>query len=297
MLLKETIKRVLGGNGTIKIMKPIKSMRLKNKSSKAYSIWKKNNSYKDIHKGKRCFILGNGPSLKDIDLSLLQDEFVFTVNNFSKVSGFEKVKPDYHLWIDGAFFAIRTDMYYDMKDVMVNYQKMSKLNPVCFVPVDGYEFIKKHKLDKILDIHYIYSIGSIEDININEEKCDISSFIPGMRNVVQYAIIIALYMGFDEIYLLGCDSTSIVTTINCALKQKNDEMHAYDNDNTEKEISGLLQNWDMSDVFYDQYLLFLGYKKINEYCKKRNIKLVNCSSTTLISSIPREDISSVLKRK
>ena len=30
-----------------------------------------NNRFKDIHKNQRCFILGNGPSLKDVDLALL----------------------------------------------------------------------------------------------------------------------------------------------------------------------------------------------------------------------------------
>ncbi len=36
--------------------------------------------YKDIHLGERCFIIGNGPSLKNTDLSLLQDEFTFGMN-------------------------------------------------------------------------------------------------------------------------------------------------------------------------------------------------------------------------
>lgn len=35
---------------------------------------------KDIHKGKRAFILGNGPSLQRIDLSRLKDEFTFGLN-------------------------------------------------------------------------------------------------------------------------------------------------------------------------------------------------------------------------
>jgi hypothetical protein len=37
-------------------------------------------SYQDIHKGKRCFIIGNGPSLKDMDLEKLRNEFTFGLN-------------------------------------------------------------------------------------------------------------------------------------------------------------------------------------------------------------------------
>lgn len=35
---------------------------------------------KDIHKGERCFIIGNGPSLKHTDVSRLRDEFTFGMN-------------------------------------------------------------------------------------------------------------------------------------------------------------------------------------------------------------------------
>lgn len=35
---------------------------------------------KDIHKGKRAFIIGNGPSLKQTDLSKLRDEITFGMN-------------------------------------------------------------------------------------------------------------------------------------------------------------------------------------------------------------------------
>jgi len=37
---------------------------------------------KDIHKGKRAFIIGNGPSLKQTDLSKLRNEITFCMNRF-----------------------------------------------------------------------------------------------------------------------------------------------------------------------------------------------------------------------
>lgn len=36
--------------------------------------------HKDAFKGKRCFIIGNGPSLKNMDLSPLKDEYTFGLN-------------------------------------------------------------------------------------------------------------------------------------------------------------------------------------------------------------------------
>lgn len=36
--------------------------------------------YRDAHKGQRCFIIGNGPSLRKTDLSRLKDEYTFGLN-------------------------------------------------------------------------------------------------------------------------------------------------------------------------------------------------------------------------
>jgi len=48
-------------------------------------------SFKDKHKGQRCFILANGPSLKITDLSLLKNEITIGMNRISvmeEVNGF-----------------------------------------------------------------------------------------------------------------------------------------------------------------------------------------------------------------
>ena len=37
-------------------------------------------AYRDIHRGERCFILGNGPSLRQTNLGRLKDEFTFGLN-------------------------------------------------------------------------------------------------------------------------------------------------------------------------------------------------------------------------
>ena len=37
---------------------------------------------KDIHRGQRCFIIGNGPSLKQTDLACLKSEYTFGMNRF-----------------------------------------------------------------------------------------------------------------------------------------------------------------------------------------------------------------------
>ena len=45
-------------------------------------ILKKNKELKDIHKGERCFIVLNGPSIKSMDLSKLKTEKTICANYF-----------------------------------------------------------------------------------------------------------------------------------------------------------------------------------------------------------------------
>lgn len=61
---------------------------------------KKLNKYHNLHKGKRCFIVANGPSLKETDLSLLENEITIGMNRIyllEKINGF---KPTYLASID-----------------------------------------------------------------------------------------------------------------------------------------------------------------------------------------------------
>lgn len=292
--IKVVIKKILGKNFFRFLVEKYFLLKLRTKNKELYRSIKENRKLFNIHRGKRCFILGNGPSLKNIDLELLSNEVVFTVNRFSRVKNFELAKPNYHLWIDFAFFDLRDDQKLENEDLFGSYYDMSKTKATCFVPAEAYPFIKKNKLDEILDIHYL--LLGMHNVEKSTIQYELDKFITTYSTVVQYAIAIAIYMGFKEIYLLGCDSTSVVSIINNALNIENVNAHAYDNDvvnNTNKQI---LSVWAMSEIFHDQYALFHGYKALFELAQKRNIILRNCSNPTLINEIPRTDIIDVLKK-
>ena len=46
----------------------------------------KNRMLRDLHAGKRCFIVGNGPSIKAQDLTPLRDEVTIVVSSFFRHS-------------------------------------------------------------------------------------------------------------------------------------------------------------------------------------------------------------------
>lgn len=255
---------------------------------------KENVKFYNKYKGKRCFILGNGPSLKDVNLSELSSEYVFTVNNFTLVDNYKAAKTNFHVLSDASFFEMRKEQTYDHDELLENYRAIAEEGVICFMPHDAYDFIKREGIDKILDVKY-FSTSPIFDER-NRQRVDLSAYISSFHTVVQYAIVIAIYMGFSEIYLLGCDTTNIISLLNCAMGQENKNMHAYSKDDVDKRYKELLGYWSVTDVVYDQYILFSGYEQLNKYCNSHDIKLINCSTKTLISEIERMDLDEVISR-
>ena len=258
---------------------------------------KENINFKDIHKDKRCFILGNGPSLKEQDLSLLKDEYVFTVNQIAKHKDFDKLKTNYHFWADPTFFKLDKDKPEDMQllETMLNV-KTGENNPVCFFASDAYDFVNEFELDKKLDIKFYVFHQSITD-HMNE-KIDFTKLVPGFHTVVQYAIWMAIYMGFSEIYILGCETTSILTSVNVRLNENLDNDYAYEI--SEKEKKRMLNRTNVvsfEDELFSFYHVVKDYRLIYEYCKKNSIHIANCTPGGLIESFPRKKYEHVIGGK
>lgn len=58
---------------------------------------------KDSHKGERCFLIGNGPSLTGEDLHLLKDEYTFGTNMVYKIFDKTDWRPSFHCVSDTIY--------------------------------------------------------------------------------------------------------------------------------------------------------------------------------------------------
>jgi hypothetical protein len=160
----------------------------------------RNTILKDKYKGETCFIVGNGPSLKEIDLKRLAGQNVFATNRFSLHKDFDKIKPRFYCAIDPGFFRES-----EVSHEWVESIKRKDTNGIIFFfPVLQKEFVEKNlNFLKKENIFYLSMIGDFK------ENCrfniDISTSIPSLINVIQGCLIPAYYMGFEKIYLLGVE--------------------------------------------------------------------------------------------
>lgn len=186
-----------------------------------------------------------------------------------------------------------TELKNDLIDVLcaVNHSTGVK-RPKCFFSIKAYPFIKENALDQKLDINYISHCKVFYD-NCNA-KFDYGKEMFDYDSVVFTAISLAVYMGFSEIYLLGCDATGIQGVIE-SRKGQADHCHAYQTDAANEKLQQISQNLIPMEIhFKGWYQIFHLYNEFHRYCSSRKIKLVNCTENTLVDSIPWQSLNSVL---
>jgi len=282
-----------------KILNTIYTLGLKILYRERYKLIQKNKVLSLKYQGDRCFILGNGPSLDDVDFSLLADENVFTVNRLMLHPDYPKLKSNYHLWMDPVAF--ETDINYDWlssdRSKFMNEIKQLPENGChnLFVPTSAQDSVLKNSLDKQINIFYLADDST--PISNHWINTDLTKVISGAITVIHYAIICAIYMGFNEIYLLGCDSTIITSYLDIILNNPNrGGGHCLGYEDSD-EVSGMQDQYihfGLLSEFNNQIQLFIGYQYLNDYCQKENIKLVNLTEKSLIDSIPRGKLEDII---
>ena len=255
-----------------------------NKQKKSLKL---NLKYKNIYTGKRCFIIGNGPSLKKQDLSKLKNEMVFTVNMMPKSSIYQQVKSNFHVMVDPFIFQMNLEKEEDRHKVDILKQIKSEDNsPICFFPYVSKRVIQELWLEQMLDVSYLHFTEGFYDgyrKNIDLTKC-----IPGFCNVVQFCIVIAMYMGFKEIYLLGCDMTGYEQI--SVLAGKEVDLHVYEMNETEKKLIKNTHSQIEPEKFFEGfYKMFADYRRLYEYSQSMGIHIYNATAGGILESFPRVD--------
>lgn len=265
------------------------------KRSRLRNVWgalNANHELENIHKGKRCFVIGNAPSLNTQDLSVLKDEIVLTVNQISRNKQFKSLNTNYHFWADPGFFKETSkEGDKELLEVMMSVNTEGN-RPICFFPLEVKEFVTDKKLDQVLNVRYFVPGHILFD---QYKKIDFSGMIPGMNTVVQYAIMLGIYMGCTEIYLLGCDCTGILSYIETKTDSGNFE-YAYDISQAEAErMKAMLGGVSCEQTFYGWAKIFEGYRLLGGYCKKRGIQLINLTNGGILDCLPRKKFENVVK--
>lgn len=151
--------------------------------------------FKDIHKGKRLFIVATGPSLTLDDINLIKGEICFSMNSIYKLFDKTDWRPDY--------FAI-----YDQRVYKLLNEDLKKQNFNCaFCPAMNTDWEKPFVYKTPVNWDWKYLFKEYASIIKHDFSNDITKHVYPGTNVVYVIFQIAFYMGFSDIYILGADCT------------------------------------------------------------------------------------------
>ena len=231
---------------------------------------------KNLHKDKRCFIVGTGSSLDNIDLSLLKNEITIGINlillkedfvpNYLCVADTQVLKNHY-----GSVFSDKMDngMY-----VLGNGCEITGRGNC----TDGHGSTCKgvHIDSKYKNIYTLKHweksgifIDHIDDertklLKTDEYYMDTEEFKRftsyGGSTIDNLAIPLAVYLGFKEIYLLGCDGGW---------------NHFYDSQQKDGK-----REW-------------INYKHVKKELDLLGISLVNCDNSNAFKELKYKDLGEI----
>ncbi len=140
-------------------------------------------TFKDIHKGRRAFIIGNGPSLKQTDLSRLENEFTFGLNRI------------YLLFPELGF---STTYFVSINDLVIEQcvGELAALTIPKFIAWHAHRYFKTFP-DNLMFLYTTYTGPGFAP--------DMTRRVWEGATVTNVALQLAFYMGFEQVILVGVD--------------------------------------------------------------------------------------------
>ena len=152
------------------------------------------------HSGQRCFILGAGSSISQQNLSKLQGEIVISVSNTFVHPLFSTFKPRYHVL--PPLVSSHGKLYSAEKFVIwLRDMEQKTRDAEIVLHIGDRTMVEQNGLFRDQVIHWVEYVSWDGNFGFPIDL----AHIPKIWSVSETAVTLAVYMGFDEIYLLGFD--------------------------------------------------------------------------------------------
>jgi hypothetical protein len=234
----------------------------------------------------RCFVIGNGPSLKQQDLTPLRNEVVFACNFFNLHPQCEMVSPRYFCFADpNAFFPGTLNENLD-----INRPKW--FADIC-AKAPRAEFLFPLEAQKAIEAQHCFSGRSIwyvarrdATFNLGFAESDLTKPLAwGQGTVTALAVPAAIFMGFKTIYLLGCDCNWWVDHL---VKEKFDAeyVHFYEkNPFLPRECT--LRDFGLEQELLDLSRHFNSWRLLRELAESKGVRILNATKGGMLDVFER----------
>ena len=241
-----------------------------------------------VNGDERLIIMGNGPSLRQTmadNMDILKTNKTLAVNFAANSPEFFEIKPAYYVLADPHFFKNT-----DNEAVKRLYENISKAdwNMTLFVPFG----VKVPEVGDYITVERFNMVG-IDGCNwIQNIAFDNARAMPRPRNVLIASIMIAIFKGYKDIYIVGADHSWLQTiSVNDNNEVVSVQPHFYKEDKKEiKRVNNEYSSYPLHQIIYSFYIAFRAYHQISRYAEKRNIKIYNSTPGSFIDAFERKPL-------
>src|SRR5690606_882829 len=205
---------------------------------------------KDIHKGKRAFIIGNGPSLKQTDLTKLKNEITFGMNR---------------IYIAFPEMGYETTYFVSINNLVIEqfHQDILNLSMPKFLAWRSHKYFSQDlPLEKTPTFLYTSYTGP-------KISGDVSGRVWEGATVTTVALQLAYHMGFSQVILIGVDHnfTSKGEANKTVTSQGDDPNHFMPN------YFGKGTKWQLPDLDTSE----VGYVMARDFFQKTNRDILDAT--------------------
>ncbi len=233
-------------------------------------------SFRNQYQGKRCFLVGNGPSLTEADLENIHrhQEISFACNIIYRL--YDKVtwRPTYHFISDVIYTA-------ELSEDIVG-----SVDTTLFVNGDAYREMK-HRPQNLIHVNCL-----------NQGKYKVSRnmlayYIPAQATVMTFMLEMAMFMGFQEIYLIGVDCTNSFTKGHFTENYVPSELDEYNLRRARRTMNR--PNMTLEELGeYRKERSIMAYQKIRDYALEHGVKIYNASRGGELDVYERVDFDALM---
>ncbi len=221
--------------------------------------------YHNIHAGKRCFIIGNGPSLKQTDLSKLKDEYTFGMNRI------------YLMFPELGF---TTTYFASINDLVIE----QCAEEIAALPIPKFLAWHSNRHFQRLpeDLVFLYTTYTGPQF-----AYDLTRRVWEGATVTNVALQLAFYMGFEQVILIGVDHNfTSKGDANKTVVSDGDDPNHFDPRYFGKGFRWQLPDLDTSEI---------GYALARDAYQKAGRQVLDATVSGKLTIFPKVDYNSLFE--
>jgi hypothetical protein len=217
---------------------------------------RKLNAMRNTHPGERCFIIGNGPSLRNTDLSKLKNEFTIGMNR---------------IYLNFAEMGYKTSVLLTVNDLVIEQcsEDIRALPIPTFVSWRGRRWINPAD-----NLHYLYTSYELPTFNGN-----VAGRLWEGATVTYVAMQLAFHLGFKQVILIGVDhSFTTQGKPNSTIVSTGDDPNHFN-----PSYFGKGFRWQLPDLETSE----LAYKMASKAYKKNGREIIDATVGGKLTVFPK----------